>query len=324
MRVVYMGTPDFAVPSLKTIIGDPAFQIVGVVTQPDRPKGRGNQLAAPPVKKVALEFGLEVFQPDSINTAESYAKLVEWCPDVIVVVAFGQILKSNVLELPPSGCINVHASLLPKYRGAAPIHWAIIRGETKTGITTMFMEQGLDTGDIILSKELDIGPSETTGELHDRLADAGADVLLCTLHLLKQGEVPRRKQDESKASYAPVLKREHEEIDWRQSACRISNLIRGLNPWPGSYTTINDKIIKVWKAHVLETGEVSEAAFVPGEVVNVAEMGIIVQTGNGQIVITELQMQNRSRMSVDEFLRGNPVQTGIVMGGAAPNGGNQG
>ena len=324
LKVVFMGTPDFAVPSLREIFKNPAFQVAGVVTQPDRPKGRGNKLTAPPVKKAALELGVEVYQPKSVNTPEAYTKLVEWKPDLIAVVAFGQILKPNVLELPPLGCINVHASLLPKYRGAAPIQWAIINGETKTGVTTMFMEQGLDTGDIILQEELEILPEETSGELHDRLAVMGSHLLLRTLQLLAEGAALRRPQEDSEASYCPTIKREHEVIHWDKSAVQVVNHIRGLNPWPGSYTTLEEKTVKIWRASVSDrNGNMAEDA-VPGQVVNVENKGIIVQTGKGQIVIEELQLQNRSRMSAEEFLRGNSIQPGKVLGGASPDHGYKG
>lgn len=322
MKLVFMGTPDFAVPSLKNLVQDSSLDIRGVVTQPDRPKGRGNKLTAPPIKKVALDFGLEVYQPDSINTEEAYARFVEWDPDVIVVVAFGQILKAQVLELPHLGCINVHASLLPRYRGAAPIHWAIINGETKTGITTMFMDQGLDTGDIILQEATDIGCEETTGELHDRLAVMGGSLLLRTLHLLEKGEVPRIPQEDGMSSYAPVIKREHEVVDWGQSAARIVNHIRGLNPWPGTYTTMDNRILKLWRSRIWEKEKVIEDS-VPGQVVDVGNKGIIVQAGKGQILLTELQMQNHKRMSAESFLRGNDLRPGNVLGGASPNAGNK-
>jgi len=318
-----MGTPDFAVPSLLSIISDPELQVVGVVTQPDRPKGRGNKLTAPPVKQVALEHDLQVFQPRSVNIPEAYLQLKEWDPDVIVVVAFGQILKQHVLELPPLGCINVHASLLPRYRGAAPIHWAIINGETRTGITTMFMDQGLDTGDMILQEEIEIGPEETTGLLHDRLAELGGKLIVETLHLLRAGKAPRRKQDDSLATYAPVLTREHEVIDWTKDAIRIVNHIRGLNPWPGSYTTLRGKTLKIWRAYVSnDSADQIDAS--PGQILNTGNKGIIVQTGNGRIAITELQLQNRSRMGADEFLRGHKLEPGEILGGASFDGGNKG
>ena len=306
-----MGTPDFAVPSLKKMIEAPALQVVGVVTQPDRPKGRGNKLTAPPIKALALDSGIQVFQPQTVNSEEAYSKLKEWGPEAIVVVAFGQILKSAVLELPPLGCINVHGSLLPKYRGAAPIHWAIINGEKTTGITTMYMDPGMDTGDIILQEELSIGPLETIGELHDRMAALGGKVLLATLDLLGQGKAPRRPQEDREATYAPLLKKEHEVLDWGGSALEVVNHIRGMNPWPGAHTTLHGKVLKIWRAHQIEHGTDNGGK---GKVVAVENQGIIVQTGLGQVIVTELQMQARSRMAAGEFLRGYPVKPGEVLG----------
>ena len=319
MKVVFMGTPDFAVPSLTNIIAAPELEVVGVVTQPDRPKGRGNKLGSSPVKQAAQKNGLEVFQPESVNTPEAYSKLREWAPEVIVVVAFGQILKEHILQLPKFGCINVHASLLPQYRGAAPIHWAIINGETKTGISTMYMEQGLDTGDIILQEEVAIGPEETTGELHDRLSLLGGNLIVATLRMVREGKAPRRKQEDSKATYAPVLKREHEVIDWKQDAAGIVNQIRGLNPWPGSFTTLRGKTLKLWRARVLDYGDICQSDAVPGQVVDTGKKGIIVQAGKGQVAITELQLQSRSKMRVEEFLRGNNLQPGEILGGVSPD-----
>ena len=306
-----MGTPDFAVPSLKKMIEAPALQVVGVVTQPDRPKGRGNKLTAPPIKALALDSGIEVFQPQTVNSEEAYSKLKEWGPEAIVVVAFGQILKSAVLELPPLGCINVHGSLLPKYRGAAPIHWAIINGEKTTGVTTMYMDPGMDTGDIILQEELSIGLLETIGELHDRMAALGGKVLLATLDLLGQGKAPRRPQEDREATYAPLLKKEHEVLDWGRSALEVVNHIRGMNPWPGAHTTLHGKVLKIWRAHQIEHGTDNGGK---GKVVAVENQGIIVQTGLGQVIVTELQMQARSRMAAGEFLRGYPVKPGEVLG----------
>lgn len=320
MKTVFMGTPDFAVPSLKKMIENPKIEVVAVVTQPDRPKGRGNKMTPSPVKQVALDHDIEVFQPVSINTEEAYAQLARWSPQVIVVVAYGQILKPHVLELPPLGCINVHASLLPKYRGAAPIHWAIINGETETGVTTMYMDLGMDTGDIILQKELSIAPEDNTGMIHDSLADLGATLLVETLHLLSQGKAPRRLQEDSEATYAPVLTREHEVIQWEQDAVGIVNHIRGMSPWPGTYTTLGKQTLKLWSAYPMDAEVTSEGnlAPVPGQVVKIGNEGIIVQTGKGQLAITKLQLQNRSRMKVEDFLRGNDIPVGEILGGGSP------
>lgn len=323
MRTVFMGTPDFAVPSLRRLLEDPNIEVVGVVTQPDRPKGRGNKMTPSPVKQVALEYGVEVFQPVSVNTTDAVERLALWSPQVIAVVAFGQILKPQVLELPAFGCINLHASLLPKYRGAAPIHWALINGETKTGVTTMYMDKGLDTGDIILQEELSIGVEETTGEVHDKLADLGGALLVRTLHLLSQGKAPRCPQEDSEATYAPVLTREHEEIHWDRDAVRIVNHIRGMNPWPGTFTTWGDRIVKLWRAQPWDAEIAVQGDSVPvtGQVVKTGNEGIIVQTGKGQLAVTELQLQNRCRMRAEEFLRGHSITVGEILGGAAPHGG---
>lgn len=310
MRIVFMGTPDFAAASLKALLDD-GQQVVAVVTQPDKPKGRGKQVQPPPVKILAEEYQLPVFQPTGIRTEEFFKTLQSLQPDCIVVVAYGKILPPEILNLPPRGCINVHASLLPYYRGSAPIHWAVMKGESETGVTTMFMDQGMDTGEMILKKELPIGPDDTVGLVHDRLAALGAELLVETLHLLEKGMAPRISQDHGIATYAPLLKKEHEIIDWQQPASTIHNHVRGMNPWPGTYTIWEDKILKIWQTRIVES---CPAQAPPGTVLAAGSSGILVQTGKGQILITELQLQGSKRMDVDQFLRGKQIAPGVVLG----------
>ena len=244
-RVVYMGTPDFAVPCLDRLVKE-NYEILAVITQPDRPKGRGQKVAVSPVKEYALSRGLPVLQPEKIKEADFIDQLAALRPDIIVVVAFGQILPKALLDLPPLGCINVHASLLPKYRGAAPIHWAVINGEKITGVTTMVMDVGLDTGDMILAAQSPILPDDTTGSLHDRLKLLAADTLADTLQLACRGSILRTRQDNAAATYAPLITRQIERIDWHKPAWSIHNLVRGLNPWPGAYCLYQGKILKIW------------------------------------------------------------------------------
>lgn len=309
MRIVYMGTPDFAVGCLETLI-QAGYDVVGVVTQPDRPKGRGKKLQPPPVKITAKKYDLPVYQPEKIKTPEFISQLKELAPELIVVVAYGKILPAEILYLPPLGCINVHASILPKYRGSAPIHWSIINGERETGITTMYMNEGMDTGDMILTAATTIGNNDTVGELHDRLAVLGAKLLAETVTLIEQGQAPRTPQNEAEATYAPMLKREHELINWQQSAKKLHNQIRGMNPWPGTYTTWQGKVLKIWRAEVL-TQHTDQR---PGTVV-VAEHGeIIVQTGQGCLALREVQLQGGKRLATRDFLCGNKMDLGTSLG----------
>lgn len=308
-RIVFMGTPEFAVPTLE-ILHQTGYEIVGVVTQPDRPKGRGQKMAVSPVKEYALTHGLSLYQPDRVKRPEFIAQLRGLSPDVIVVVAYGQILPADILSLPPYGCINVHASLLPKYRGAAPIHWAVINGETTTGITTMYMDQGMDTGDMILKAAMPITPDDTTGSIHDKLAAVGAEVLFRTLQKVAAKTAPREKQDEAQATYAPLLKREHEFINWERSAQEIDCQIRGLNPWPGAFTTHRDRQLKIWRA--VPQGE--KAGQPSGTVLRVDREGIVVATGFGRLRLLELQPQNNKRMPAADYARGHHIQPGEQMG----------
>jgi len=309
LKIVFMGTPDFALASLDKLI-DGGYEIAAVVTQPDRPKGRGKKLTPPPVKERALGAGLRVLQPERVKDSGFIEALKELSPDIIIVVAYGQILPEEIINLPAMGCINVHASLLPKYRGAAPINWCIINGESRTGVTTMYMDKGMDTGDILLQRETEIGENETAGELHERLAALGADLLLETLEGLQRNEVERKAQDHSAATYAPQLDRETGRVDWNSDAKSIYNLIRGTNPWPGCYTVYKGERMKLWEAKVLEQKSRGTA----GKVLEAGHGGMLVQAGSGTLLVTKIQMPSSRVMTVDEYLRGNSLETGYILG----------
>lgn len=309
MRVVFMGTPDFAVPTLAILNGS-GYDIVGVVTQPDRPKGRGQKLSASPVKEYAVAHGLPVFQPERVKTPEFVKQLKELAPEVIVVVAYGQILSEEILAIPKCGCINVHASLLPKYRGAAPIHWALINGEVITGVTTMHMARGLDTGDMILKAEITIGDDDNTGMLHDKLASLGASLLLETLRQLEAGTAPREPQDDSLATYASLLKREHEQLVWSKTAGALFNQVRGLNPWPGAYTTHRQRKLKIWQAVPIN----EKTTKAPGTIISIDKAGIVVATGEGSLRLLEVQPENAKRMLAVDYARGHHLEAGEQMG----------
>ena len=306
LRTVFMGTPDFALQTLQGLI-DAGCKMVGVYTQPDRPKGRGKHLAAPPVKELAQKNDIPVYQPLKLRQTDAVAELEALAPDLIVVVAYGQILPKSVLEIPPNGCINVHASLLPKYRGAAPINKAIINGETETGITTMYMDVGLDTGDMLVKKTLSIGPEETAGELHDRLATLGRETMEETLRQLVAGTLQREVQDDEQSTYASMMKKEDGRIDWSRSAQEIHNHVRGLAPWPGAYTTINGKPLKL-----AETSQ-ETAEGLPGCVIAADKNGVCVACGSGSLRIRQLQLSGRKRLPAADFLRGCPLQAGAMM-----------
>ena len=309
LRVLFMGTSPFAVPSLKILLKT-GKNIVGVFTQPDRPQGRGLKIRISLIKELALEKRLSLFQPEKINRDESVEIIRSLSPDLIVVVAFGQIISQRILDIPRFSSINVHASLLPKYRGAAPINRAIIQGEKETGITTMIMDKGLDTGNILLQRKVVIFPEENAGELHDRLAFLGAEVLKETLEKLVQGGLTSYKQEESEASYAPPLKKEEGLIDWKKPAETIYNHIRGMNPWPGAFTYLEGKILKVFHAkHVI-----SETLCEPGKVVKTSDEGIVVSTVEGHVLLTEIQLENHRRMSAALFLRGHPLPLDTRLG----------
>ena len=309
MRVIFMGTPDFSVGTLEALIRA-GHQVVLAVTQPDKPKGRGGKMQFPPVKETALEHGIPVFQPRKVREPENIEELKKYQADVIVVVAFGQILPREILELTPYGCINVHASLLPSYRGAAPIQWGVINGEAVSGVTTMQMDEGLDTGDMLLKTEVPLEPEETGGSLHDKLAAAGASLCVRTLKALEEGTVTPKKQGESPTAYASMLKKEMGEIRWEEPAISIERLIRGLNPWPSAYTGWQDKTMKIWEAEVLEEDSGQE----PGTVVRVDKDGFLVQTGKGLLKVTALQIPGKKRMEADAFLRGYSMEPGEKLG----------
>lgn len=309
MKVVFMGTPDFAVGALEAIV-QAGHEVAAVVTQPDKPKGRGKAMAFPPVKEKALEHHIPVYQPVKVREEGFLAELKKINPDVIVVVAFGQILPESILTLPKYGCINVHASLLPKYRGAAPIQWAVINGEKETGITTMYMAKGLDTGDMIDKTVIEVAPKETGESLHDKLSAAGGELILKTLASLEEGTVKRIPQDDAQSSYAGMLTKDLGEIDWKKDAASIERLIRGLNSWPSAYTFWNGKTLKIWDADVVE----SNVDVPAGTVTAVEKNHILVQTGEGQLKLNEVQLQGKKRMTVQAFLLGNMVEKGSVYG----------
>ena len=309
MQLIFMGTPEFALPSLNAL-HQSGHTILAVVTQPDRPKGRGERLTPPPAKVMAERFGLPVLQPTKIKDPALIESLRALKPDIITVVAFGRILPPVILDLPPRGCINLHASLLPKYRGAAPIQWAIINGEPETGVTTIRMDPGMDTGDILLQERVSILPEDTAGSLSMRLAERGADLMLRTLHRMESGGIVPIPQDHTRASLAPILEKEAGEIDWTQPAVRILNRIRGLSPWPGAYTFYEDKRWRVWRAAL--AGGMAKGK--PGTIVQVDREGVAIATGQGLLNLLEIQPANGRRMTVREFLAGHPVEPGVVLG----------
>lgn len=300
MRIVFMGTPDFAAASLKELLKT-KHEIAGVFTQPDKPKGRGYHLVAPPVKELAVQHGLAVYQPQKMRDGEALSVLKELNPDLIAVVAYGKLLPKEILELPKYGCVNVHGSLLPKYRGAGPIQWSVIDGEPVTGVTTMYMGEGLDTGDMILKKETPIGEEETYGELHDRLAEIGAQALIETLDLIEQGEAPREKQDDSLSSYAPMLDKEIARLDFSQPAQKLHNLIRGLSPWPVARTLYNGKLLKVHRARV-----VKGKSGTPGQVLD--KKKLLVACGQDALELVEVQLEGGKRIGGEDFMRGRQAE----------------
>ena len=299
-RVIFMGTPDFAVPCLARLVE--ISDVVAVVTQPDRPKGRGQKLLPPPVKVFAQEHGIAVYQPVRVKAPDFVDVLRGLAPDLIVVVAFGQILSKEILSLPPLGCINVHASLLPRYRGAAPMQWAIVRGEKETGVTTMFMDEGLDTGDMLMRETLPITQAMTAAELHDAMMKLGADVLERTIFSLSEGTLKRTPQDDALSTYAPLLDKEVGRIDWKKSAQEIHDLVRGLNSWPGAYTMLTGQKFKIWRTRL------AEGTAKPGEIVSVTKQGLLVGTGEGMLEILELQAPSKKKMAAGDYVRGHGLQ----------------
>jgi len=308
MNIIFMGTPEFAVPTLQKIY-DSKHVIKLVVTQPDKPSGRGKKLRKSAVKEKAEQLGLEVFQPNKIKKQENVDVLKSYNPDLIVVVAYGQILSKEILEMPKYGCVNVHASLLPKLRGAAPLNWAIINGDEKTGVTTMMMDIGLDTGDMLLKSEIDIDNNMNAGQLHDELMVKGAQLLIETLEKVEDNIIVRIKQDESLSSYAPMLNKETQRINWQDSAENIHNLIRGLSPWPTAYFNFEDKTVKVYNSCFLN----EETNYEPGFIIKANNEGIFVAAVNGIVIIKEIQMPGKNKMTVEAYLRGNNFPEKITL-----------
>ena len=312
MRIVFMGTPDFARESLEALYNE-KYEILGVVTNPDRPKGRGMKMMASPVKEFAVEKNLKVYQPQRVkNNEEFIEKIKSLKPDVICVVAYGKILPKDILDIPKFGCINVHASLLPKYRGAAPIQWAVLNGDKTTGVTTMYMDIGMDTGDMILKQEVEIGKDETTGELWDRLSKIGAKLLVETLKRIEEGNAPREKQNEE-FSMAPMLDKQMAKIDWdNRTAKEIKNLVRGLSPITGAYTFLNNKKIKFWKVDVAKENEIiteNIEILRNGTVIaSDPKDGLFIKAKDGIIKVLEIQGENARRMQIQDFLRGNKIE----------------
>ena len=306
MRIVFMGTPDFAVPSLQALI-DAGHDVCAVYTQPDKPQGRKQILTAPPVKTLALEHDIPVFQPNTLKNEDEQARLRELAPEVIIVVAYGKLLPKAVLDIPPHGCINVHGSLLPRWRGAAPIQWAVIAGDEMAGVTTMQMAEGLDTGDMLLTYETKVGEKETAGELFDRLAQSGAELLTQTL--VKLDEITPRPQDDAQSCYAHMLDKQMAVIDWSKSAHEIDCLIRGLNPWPIALTTLSGERLKVFAAEkAAGNGE-------PGTVLEAdPKKGLTVACGEGALKLTEIQLVGGKRMKATDFLRGHAIEVGTKLG----------
>ena len=301
MRIVFMGTPDFAVPCLQALL-DHSYEVCGVFTQPDKPKGRGYTLTPPPVKELALRVQLPVYQPKSMKTGEAAEILRQLAPDLAVVVAFGKILPKEVLEIPPLGCINVHGSLLPKYRGAAPIQRAVLDGEKETGVTTQFLAEGIDTGDVILKESTPIGEEETSGELFDRLAGMGADLLIKTVSAIENGQVCAQAQQEDQATYAHMLSKEEAQIDWTLPAGQVHNLVRGMNPWPSAYTFLHGKRVKIHSCRVCD-----DLSGAPGTLIQ-KNGELFVCCGQGAVRILSLQPENSRRMEGRAYLLGHPVQ----------------
>jgi len=306
-RIIFFGTPSFAIPTLKRLLQE-TDEVVAVVTQPDREKGRGRKVVPSPVKEFALQHNLVVFQPKKVNDESFYENLRTLQPDLIIVVAYGQILPKSILDIPRHGAINVHASLLPKYRGASPIAWAILKGEKKTGVTTIKMDEGMDTGDILLQKEIILGERETFETLHDRLALLGEEVLMETLERMERGDLTPIPQDHSEATFAPPFKKEDGRIDWKKEAGEIDRQIRALNPWPGTYTEWKGRLLKIFSGEVRQRMSKGEA----GRVVWVGADFIEVETGNGSLLIKEVQLEGKRRMSVKEFLSGHSIPVGTV------------
>jgi methionyl-tRNA formyltransferase len=314
LRIVFCGTPAFAVPSLRQLIAQSDFEIVGVVTQPDRPRGRGQQVSVSPVKAVAIEAGISVYQPEKIKSPDSLEHIKRVAPDVVAIIAYGQIISARLIEIPRLGWINLHGSLLPKYRGAAPINWAIANGETSTGLTTMQIDPGLDTGPMLLKYETPIGPDETAPELIARLAEAGAPLMVQTLRKLDQGEIRPQPQDNSQATFAPLLKKNDGLIDWSMPAKDIYNRIRGLQPWPGAFSTFRGKNCQIWGRPLLLAESQPQTGLLPGAIM-LSKEGIVVGCGKATVLRLEhVQLEGRNRVTTQEFANGAHLASGERFG----------
>ncbi len=311
IRIVYMGTPDFAVEPLEAII-KAGYEVAAVVTQPDKQKGRGKEVKMTPVKVCALRHGIPVFQPVKIKEPEAVAELEKYQADLFVVAAFGQLLSEEILNMPEYGCINIHASLLPAYRGAAPIQWAVLNGEKESGVTIMQMDKGLDTGDMLLKRSVELSPKETGDSLHDKLMHLGAELIVEALSKLEKGELVPEKQKDELSSYAKKLTKAMGQIDWSKDAVSLERWIRGLNSWPSAYTFFGGKTLKIWEAQVTEENGAQKAE--PGQVVSVSRESFTVACGQGELQILSLQLEGKKRVSTREFLLGYQVEPGMILG----------
>ena len=311
IRIVYMGTPDFAVEPLEAII-KAGYEVTAVVTQPDKQKGRGKEVKMTPVKECALRHGIPVFQPVKIKEPEAVAELEKYQADLFVVAAFGQLLSEEILNMPEYGCINIHASLLPAYRGAAPIQWAVLNGEKESGVTIMQMDKGLDTGDMLLKRSVELSPKETGDSLHDKLMHLGAELIVEALSKLEKGELVPEKQKDELSSYAKKLTKAMGQIDWSKDAVSLERWIRGLNSWPSAYTIFGGKTLKIWEAQVAEENGAQKAE--PGQVVSVSRESFTVACGQGELQILSLQLEGKKRVSTREFLLGYQVEPGMILG----------
>lgn len=309
MKVIFMGTPDFSVPVLTSLV-EGGHEVVAVITQPDKPKGRGKEMQPTPVKEAAMRYNIPVYQPVKVRDEEFVKVLESFNSDIMVVVAFGQILTKNILDMPKYGCINVHASILPKYRGAAPMQWSIIDGEEKTGVTIQHMDEGIDTGDILAIEEMTLDKKETYGSLHDKLTVMGGPLVLKVLEDFENGTITREKQNDEESSYVKIIKKSFGKIDFAMDADKIERLIRGLNPWPSAFTTFNNKTLKIWDADVIDKEYEGEC----GEIVEVTKHTFVIKTGKGALQVNELQLEGKKRMTTDAFLRGVTVEKGVVLG----------
>lgn len=305
MKIIFMGTPDFSVPILEALI-QAGHEVVLAVTQPDQPKGRGKAVQFSAVKTAAAAHQIPVYQPKRIREPECVAYLRTFEADIMVVAAFGQILSEDILTMPQYGCVNVHASLLPKYRGASPIQWAVLNGDKISGVTTMQMDAGIDTGDILEKTEVVLDKDETGGSLFDKLSDAGAKLCVKTIAHIQDGTVTRTRQEETQATHVGMITKQMGKVDWTKSAVQIERQIRGLNPWPGTYTSLHGKTLKLWKAAVLEGGDSAQA----GQIVYADKQQLLVQTGKGRLSLLEVQLEGKKRMQIDAFLRGHQIEPG--------------